>query len=91
MVFTSPSFTSSTGKSPQFVFTFPGQAHYVVVNAGGVSMVSSQYTRSSQVATPNTVVQTDTDVIIRGTSWNSTVATLNYLKTLLLKDQIIPP
>jgi hypothetical protein len=68
MVFTAPSYTSSTGKSPQFVFTFPGQAHYVVINAGGCSMVSSQYTSSSQVATPNTVVQTDTDVIIRGTS-----------------------
>ena len=76
LVFTSPNFTSSANKSPQFVFTFPGQSHYFVINAGGSSLVQNPYTSSSQAQPANQVVQTDTDVIIRGTSWNDTLATL---------------
>ena len=90
MVFTSPNYYSA-GKSPQFVFTFPGLSQYVVINAGGLSVIGSQYTSSSQAQPANQVVQTDTDVIIRGISWNQTVSTLAYLKSFLFKEQIIPP
>ena len=89
MIFTAP----NTDTAGQFIFNFPYQKHYYVINGGGVRYEEQAYTPNGPQAVPeptSNIVQTQTDVIIGGTSWASTLKTLNYLKTFLLHDQPIP-
>jgi len=67
-----------------FVWNFPYQGNFFYCDGGGIKYVwGGDPTKSFAV--------TQDDVTIQGTSWNETIATLNYIKNALFRSQIIPP
>jgi len=74
----------NTATAGKFVWSWPYQGNFVYMDGGGINYIQNGNPNASFLMDAN-------DVTIRGTSWNSTVATLNYIKTYLFKNQIIPP
>ena len=73
----------NTTSAGTFIWNFPYQGHFFYVDGGGINYIG--------VNSASSFLMDANDVTIRGTSWNSTVETLQYIKTYLFKNQIIPP
>ena len=74
----------NTATAGKFVWSWPYQGNFVYMDGGGINYIQGGNPNASFLMDAN-------DVTIRGTSWNQTVATLNYIKNFLFKNQTIPP